>query len=600
MSSEPAERNDTGRCLFCSLGCPLQVEEFSPQRWRPWFNGGTGGTCARGQMVPDLLHSPTRLYRPRGSGLPASTDAALDRLRGQIGDTGDGRVVIWLDAGLSLEDLVAAHAFCQARPDRRRLLIHVPPWELGTVEGLDAAGVTLSAPAEWAGADGFLVIGNPGATHPACAKMLLRLGAARGRTPFVVIDSAASVLTACAVPALICQPGHEFWVAAALLNALGFAPRDVIKDLDVAALERVASVTPTAIQQAAGRLRNCRRPAAVIAPQSGRRETWRAATALAGTWAKKQGGLVSGLTVSPNALAFARYARRHNIQDWYTAAVAGQAEPADVLLAIGWDPTGAYPRALWEPMVRPAGQAVLVSAFPPHEVDAFHACVPVALSAEAGGSYVLAGGRVESVTPVMPPPAGVPTVRELLTRVGGPAAAVPSGGLRVSDCEAGPVQADLRPPVPPKVTATEEGWPVVLVADPTQYHDGHLTRHTHWSQRVEPLPELRVAPADALMLGVREGQHVHLRNRLGAALVRVTLAAGQPTAAACYGGGQAKDSGGQPSGWLAVGGSTAAVRQLSGLRFGQGDEAAAAGLIMVKLDVDVPRSAQQETTLAAR
>jgi anaerobic selenocysteine-containing dehydrogenase len=580
MSSDPGARTATGRCLFCNLGCPLQLELFAPHRWRPQFNGTTT-TCARGQMLSDLLQSPHRLYRPRSGNAEVRLDTAIDALARRIADPATARVAIWMDAGLAIEELAAAQRFCAAQPERRHLLIQVPTGELGATEGLDAAGVPQAAPDEGRSPDVFLIVGNPLATHPAAARWLFRPDAPPRRPPAIVVDSSASPLTTYGAPALICRPGAEWAVLAALLHAAGFTAS---QDMLPANVGESAGVAPAALQQAAERLRDSRQPAALIAPQAGRRDTWRALTAAAASGTHAKDGWTCVLTTHANALGYARYARRQGIGDWWTAALHGRNQPADLLLVVGWDPTSAAPRALWEPMLAAAQHAVLLSAFPPADATAYQAILPLALPAEAGGSFVLADGRVTRVEPVLPPPPGVPTALHILSRLTGqPGPADPTvveEQLMSTAPEVVPV-----PTAAPDLPATG-GWPAVLIAEPTQYADGQLTRHACWSQQVEPYPELRLAPRDAHTLGVRDGQLVTIHNVQGRARVRIAVAARQPIATACYAEPTTRGDARQPPGWLAVGSAAPAVRRLLGLRFGQADDLAATGVLAVEIETD--------------
>ena len=78
MSSETQDVCPVGHCLFCSLGCQLQLEQFAPQRWRPTYtgNGSSHQLCARGQMLGDLIHQPSRVYRAMHHGREQSLDEA--------------------------------------------------------------------------------------------------------------------------------------------------------------------------------------------------------------------------------------------------------------------------------------------------------------------------------------------------------------------------------------------------------------------------------------------------------------------------------------------------------------------------------------------
>jgi anaerobic selenocysteine-containing dehydrogenase len=515
----------------------------------------------------------------------------------------------WLDGNLALEDLAAARTFCASLGDTARLLIHLPPHELGAVEGLDAAEVPQAAPSAWREADALLVVGNPLATHPVAARHLLRWGPDRARVPMIVVDSSATLLTDYSPNSLVCPPGHEYWVVTALLAAANAgddgAPRAPRRERDLGLAG--SGVELDRLRPAAERLRPARRPAVILAPQAGGCDRWRAAAMIAATWARQRGGTSTVLTGHANALAAARYMRRHGIRDWASAGSQATVGDGDVLLIVGWDPSSAYPRLMWESAVRRAACVALVSTFPPADADCVDVVLPLALGSEAGGTYVLADGRPTHVSSLLPPPTGVLTISELFARLADRLAALPGSPLKggpvrfsaaVSEDEvaAAPLSPPALPPAPPECEV-QRGWPTVVVADPSQYFDGQITRHSSWWQALGALPELRVSPADVRALNLRDGQKARIRSGGNWATVRVTVVRHQPELSPCGLPLTSPEDVARPArpvGWLAVSGAAPEVRRLAGWEFGPSNEAAQSGTIHVEVEpAEAPPVAQE-------
>jgi len=595
MFSEPSTGGQGGCCLFCNLACPVGVEEFAPRCWRPSLNGRgesrrRGGVCARGLMLADLISQPARLYRAQGPAGDVTLDEAVgmlaDRLRGAGARDG---IELWLDGNVALEDLAAARVFCARRGGFARLRVHVPPHELGAVEGLDAAGVAQTPPEQWAEADAFVVIGDPLAGHPPVAPLLMRWGRARRETPMVVIDSVAGITSLYASQALICKPGYEFWVAAALLNDAG--PEGLTGWLpDHASGQRQVSdsgVGLDSVHRAATQLRSARRPAVVVAPSAGTRSAWRAVAALVGKWASSRGGTITVLTSYANALGVSRYLRRQEVAEW-TFGWDGDGMTPDVLWIVGWDPSSAYPGGAWEAVARRSGFVVFCGAFPPVQAEWFDMQVPLALGSEAGGTYVTAEGAARSVGGVLPPPEGVPTIRALLAMVDGRLGGGRASGSNVLDRPT--VQEEQFAPspvaytVPPEPVRAEsiELLSVALRSDATHYFDGQITRHARWAGIATPQPELHLSPADAKRFGVAEGGTAVVRNARGEVYVRVFVERNQPQFAGC--GGEGSAGGGAVGGWGGITGALAEVRKLADWTADAAGEPADAGVLRVHVE----------------
>ncbi len=589
MSSDLSAPAVAGRCLFCNLGCAHELEPMGALGWRPRYGGeDSDPLCPRGQMLADLLQQPSRVHRPklRDESLPLA--AAVSALASQL-RVGDGELMpltIWLDGNMAAEDILAAHGFSAGYGGGSRILLHLPPHELGAAEGLDMAGVTPVGPERWAEADAFLCLGDPLSAHPPVARHLLRRGKERSATPVVVMDAGAGYLSTASPDFFVVRPGREDplleWLLAASAASAGngpsrFPPQEL--ELDAGDQERLLGTVQ--------RLRSARRPAVVVAPQAGDRAGWRLAVGRAARWAAERGGTVTLLAGHANGLAAARLGRRLGMTDWY-GGVGTEDRDAGAVLVAGWDPSSAYPEAAWAPAVEGARFVAMATPFPPADGSWVDLLLPLALGVEAGGGYLLADGRRHHLDPLLAPPAGVLPLRELLAglaaELGFEVPAQEEADLLTATPLPEPLPAPPTGPTAPGPGPEGNGGMLaVLGAAPAQYFDGQITGHSAWAARVQPLPEMLVGPANARTLGLATGGMARLSNERGAALVRVKVAHQQPESAGCFAEVRA---GPHLSSWLLIRGADAAVRRLAG-RPGDPDQA---GTLLVQAEpVAAPR-----------
>jgi anaerobic selenocysteine-containing dehydrogenase len=152
--------------------------------------------------------------------------------------------------------------------------------------------------------------------------------------------------------------------------------------------------------------------------------------------------------------------------------------------------------------------------------------LPAAFAFEQSGRALLGPGREAAFEPLLAPPAGVPTIREILALAGGGAA-----------------KADLASPVAAAAARANgqpkgEGLLLVLANDPVHFADGSLTREARWPQAVIPRPVLLLAEQDAEAAGVADGRRAVLQGPGGRAEVIVATdaaqACGQARASAAF------------------------------------------------------------------
>ena len=139
--------------------------------------------------------------------------------------------------------------------------------------------------------------------------------------------------------------------------------------------------------------------------------------------------------------------------------------------------------------------------------------LPLALPGEYGGTYLLDGGRAVKVAPVVAPPKGVPTPAELVAALAAAAGRqVPTAKL--DSAMLGRLEVESPAGAPPAGEAPAEALALALGRQAIHAGCGALTASASWQAAVQPVPELRISPADAAAAGIGN-------------LARVTVRAGE-------------------------------------------------------------------------
>ena len=308
------------------------------------------------------------------------------------------------------------------------------------------------------GCDGFVIVGDAFAANPRCARGVLDALMQHRRSPLVVIDAGGGVTLKFATRRITCRPGGE---ADALVS------------------DEVASA-----------VEGCKRLGVIISAEPGRGGIWRRVGQQAGELAKSHGGGVAAQTIGANALAALRVSKHLGLISLAEAMTPGNSVRVslgvDILGMLGWDGPAA---------------AVAAAALPNRTTESAEVVLPVALACEMGGTFLQAGVRTTKVEALMPPPAGVPTVSELLrtlAEAAGAKAAQFSGKLPPTDRispsgSMGGVSAS-----PP------DGRVLVFARQAARHAEGSLPAYSGWQSQAMPLPEIRICPSDAGEMGLSD------------------------------------------------------------------------------------------------
>ena len=486
------------RCLFCNVGCPVRVIRSGPDRYLPDYvpHEGYAGLCGRGSVLVDLLDHSYRIRDAHRHGEVRETlsvEAAAREMAEALRSAGSAAVIV--DGNYGVDTVAAAGRFAQDAG--ARWAAFVPPSDESLVRGLDAAGCEFVGPEALEEADALLVIGDVFATHPVAAHWILGARAKQPRIPLFVLADACGVTTEFASAYFQPFPGDGAAAAVASIRT-----------------GRAEGVGPEALPLARWReeLRAAKRPAIVVAADSGRASVSRLASEAAAL-AKELGAAVCPLTVYGNAWGAVR------------AASAGGAvtveqiltDPPQALLVIGTDLESALAPQAVASALGAVETLVYMGPMPNRTSRCAALVLPAAFPFEDAGRALLGPGREVAFEPLMAPPAGVPTVRDVLEMAGASAEVRADLSEAAAPAAAGPSSAEPR----------GEGILLTLAHDPVHFADGSLTREAAWPQAVVPGPVLRMAREDAEAAGLADGRRAVVQGPGGCVEVGVATCVNQ-------------------------------------------------------------------------
>jgi len=476
------------RCTLCPAGCGVLRVRVGPDSWRidPPLEGAAG-LCPRGAALGELLTHRDRILWPvcveaagrRQIDLSAAAAAIVQA-------AGERDLLVFLDGNVPCEQIAQAAAWCQAWP-KARLCVVIEPADEQLLLGAEASGADYLADDALGDCDGFVLIGDVFAANPCCARGIFQRRAEDSRTPIVAIDPAAGTAAKFATHAVQAGVGQEALALAAVAAAAGVEAR----------LPGAPSPAEMPSATAAGKaIARCGRLGVIVAAEYGRSTAWRQVGYLAGRLAAALGGGLACQTVGANALAALRCGRKLGtvplVEALADRAAAWVVIGGDLLGMLGWMPQGILAAA---------------AALSNRTTEAAEFVLPLALTAEMGGTVLLGGAREADVEPILPPPAGVPTGAEIVAQL------ARAAGIRPPQAASGPLATERLSVEPPAESGNGQApaAPVLLFArQAAQAGCGALTAHGSWQQATQPLPELRISAADAAELAIRHLATVHV------------------------------------------------------------------------------------------
>jgi hypothetical protein len=459
----------------------VRIRKGGPDRYLPDYlpHAGYAGLCGRGSVLADLLDHPDRLLDAsrctaggsRKIDLAAAMQEAAAALRAGVGAT-----AIIADGNLDLDTLAAAGRL--AASVGAAWSVFVPPGDAGLVHGLDAGGGAFIGPENLADADAILIVGNAYATHPVAAHWVFEARKARPRMPVLVMADASGVTADFATG--VFQPRLMSGEAARAVAAIRTGQTE--------------SLGPEARTLATWRerLRGGKSLAIVVGAELDYADARALGTEVA-RLAAELGAKVCPLTTYGAAWGAVRLAASAGAAAIETLL----AKAPRTLLVMGVDLDSSLGRAAVGPALDKVVNLIYAGPMENRTSRRASLVLPAAFPFEAAGRALLGPGREVRSGPLLRPPAGVPTIREILTALGArrdETQADISAAVTVAAGQAGG-KAD-------GPGAPGEGLLVAPAQDPFHFADGNLTRSAAWPQIVRPRPVLAMAEIDAQAAGL--------------------------------------------------------------------------------------------------
>jgi hypothetical protein len=500
MCSESAssEAAPVARCLMCNVGCPVAVMEAGPDQYRPDYvpHAGYAGLCGRGSVLVNLLDHPERIHeahRHTKEGREVlALAAAAEEVAGALREADSAAILV--DANYGVDTLAAVAAI--ASEVGAAWMPHVAPSDAGLVHGLDGTDCEFVGPEDLGGAEALLIIGDAYATHPVAAHWPFEAKTAQPRMPILVMADGCGVTTQFA--SAVYQPRLGSGEKAKVLDA--------VRTGKTGALGDGAAV----LADWKTKLAEAERASIVVGADLGYADAVALGRAVAAL-AAETGASVCQLTTYGNAWG----ALRVGASAGAVCPMELLRDPPKALLVIGVDVEAALGRAAAGALLGSVEKLMYAGPMPNATSRRASLVVPAAFGFESAGRALLGPGREVRFEPLLSPPAGVPTLDELLAKMGSPAEAKADLSVRAT----GPEEVPCRP-----VEEAVDGQVLLAPAqDQIDFADGSLTRRASWPPSVRPRPVVYLGSSEAEAAGLVDAEFARVECPAGSLEVEVRV-----------------------------------------------------------------------------
>ena len=519
----------TTRCLFCSLGCPLAVEEHARGLTRPVYVQGNGSfaggrLCYRGHYVAALMSHRRRLLgsqRGRCDGGIGDGTAVYAETAEQIAQAIDqGSLGVLLSGNLATSDVFAVAARLTQLIGGECVSVFMPAGDAALLGGLEFERGDVASLDALKDADVVCAIGDVLGTHPVLGKALMDVLERNGKTGLINIDSARGRTMRFAQAPLLAQSGREAEACAALAQACQADVSGVLnKKTARKKLLNCCGLSVDQIDEAAAALSQAKSAVVVVTLPPGREHAGELIAQLASRLAQATEAKLLPLYQyggSPGAFAVQRRLGLAELGGWLAAARAGRFK---TMLLLDVDVAGHVPESLFGQIRGSVEQLIAASAMPSETTSQADIVLPLAFWFETDGHLLDQQGERLELHALRSPPGGALGAVALVDRIVGSVAgkAEPAEGAGLGDLDAswrGAAKASPRP-VSLCQSAGEHSYRVTSRTETLDLYDGFLSRQLDWPLSMEPTPAVLMHPSDAEQLRVRDNDTVRLTHEAG-------------------------------------------------------------------------------------
>lgn len=528
------------RCLFCSLGCPVALEEHPHGLVQPAYVSGNGSfaggrLCYRGHYVSALMSHPQRLVEPRrvrDGGTAAGGPGVYAETANQIAQAAEeDSLGVLISANLPTSDVLAGAVRLSERLGGTSVSVFMPPGDAALLRGLECEPgevATLEALQE---CDVVCTIGDVLGTHPVLGHALMDVLERNPKSGLINIDSARGRTMRFASVALLAQSGREAEACVALAQAIQADLSGLLhKKTSSAKLLECSGLSAEQIDQAAQALAQAKSPVVLVTLPPGRAQAGELIATVASRLAQASKAKLLPLYQyggSPGSFAVQRRLGLADMGEWLEAARAGRFKTA---LLLDVDLAAHLPESLFAQVRSGIEQLIVASPMPNETTKQADVVLPLAFWFEMTGQVLDQAGERLELHALRSPPGGALGLVDLLNRIMEQAPSASSRPKTTGLSDLGQPPADgpktsgerlsLCQPEP------EHSYRVMARTETLDVYDGGLSRQLDWPLGMEPLPTALVHPGDAESLQVREKDIVRLSHEGGSVdlCVRVSTA----------------------------------------------------------------------------
>jgi len=386
------------KCLFCSLGCGVSFRAEGDKIVALDYDKSDpvnlGALCPRGHYNIEMVNHPGRLTEPQIGKRKVSWEEAVAFIRQELKLFNKEEIGCLVSCLLSNESALAAARLAQAL-GIKNILTAGAAADLEAYEGnkWEVPGANLATLESLEQSEALLVVGDILSRAPVLSKRLNKVKYGKRGNKIIVIDPNSTHTSWFATNHLVCRPGTEAVVLAALAGELPYP-----------AAENISGVPAVKLQQAAEAFRAATAGTVIYVPQSKKQRS-----DLAVYYAKKLAAAsdnkrylvyyLFGNTLGVNTI-IDREAPDHPTYHELLAKIdRGEIKS---LLMFGEDISAGH--AELQKRFRMLKFVVFAGHFESESPAIYDNSIilPLATQFEGGGSYLLADGMIASCQPVVP------------------------------------------------------------------------------------------------------------------------------------------------------------------------------------------------------
>ncbi|HID56099.1 TPA: hypothetical protein EYP37_06195 [Candidatus Poribacteria bacterium] len=478
-------------CLFCSLGCELEIEtdgkEAKRIKYLPESRLNQGSLCPRGNSLLELLNHPARLIaaseRMEDRFVQIRLDEAIAKISDRLKGVADSFAVI-IGANATNEEISLARSL-----GGENFALGTEPQDLDILLGLSKE-VSYGTPEELSQSNCTIAVGDVFTKHPALAKRVLEARYKSRDNLLITLDTKNGRTSWFADYHVQISPGAEALALAHMLDPSSFSE----------ALGEASS----ALQDAAKRFREAEVGFILISGGFGQIGDGAACAALACRLAKSCPGrkYVLPLFTYGNVEGAFKSVLPHKtvaqiIEEIYQGRIKA-------LFSFGYDLLSAYPHERVREALEKLELLVVSSPFENESAKLAHFLLPESVWLEREGTVLTAFGIEHKLEPVLPPPGDAKSDGELIKAL--------SQGIESAPVELKePKSIDLNERVSNLAASLGGERLLVFQSDTMNFADGSITGKLSWISRNSAPPALNISKDDAAELGLEDGDEVILK-----------------------------------------------------------------------------------------